>query len=94
MMSINVINWIHLKTKVYSLQPTSESVNTKLRSLFLKMSTNVTYLIIPKEHSRTEYKDRASFLNPARRSPPTAHHSPTIYGNYMKKIKNTHLNGK
>ena len=38
--------------------------------------------------SRTDYTNIVHhFLNPTRRSPPTAHNSPTTYGNYMKKTK-------
>ena len=47
------------------------------------------------DFSRTDYTNiEHNFLNPIRRSPPTAHNSPTTYGNCMKKTKNTKFNGK
>ena len=44
---------------------------------------------------RTHYTNiEHHFLNPTKRSPPTAHNSPTTYRNCMKKTKITQLNGK
>ena len=49
----------------------------------------------PEEHSKIDCTSiEYHFQNPTRRSPPTVHNSPTTCGNYMKKAKNTLLNGK
>ena len=77
--------FIWLKFAIYSL--------SRLQSEHIKFGLNL--LLVDLSIFQSDYtKIEHHFPNPTKRSPPTAHNSPITYGNCMKKIKSTQLNGK